>query len=124
MSETQFTLPRGLKDIEPDEMARRIWLTDKIREVLWSYGFQLLEPSPIENLETLEAKSGPGIREEIYWFKDKANRNLGLRFDLTVGMTRMVANRFDLPEPIKIASIGGVWRYDEPQFARYRHFVQ
>lgn len=124
MSEKQYTLPRGLKDIEPDEMARRIWLSDKIREVLWSYGFQMLEPSPIENLETLEAKSGPGVREEIYWFKDKANRDLGLRFDLTVGMTRMVANRFDLPEPMKIASIGGVWRYDEPQFARYRYHTQ
>jgi len=124
VSEKQYTLPRGLKDIEPDEMARRIWLSDKIREVLWSYGFQMLEPSPIENLETLEAKSGPGVREEIYWFKDKANRDLGLRFDLTVGMTRMVANRFDLPEPIKIASIGGVWRYDEPQFARYRYHTQ
>src|SRR5213080_1728633 len=100
-----------MKDIEPDEMARRVWLADKIRQVLWSYSFQLLEPSPVENLETLEAKSGPGVREEIYWFKDKAGRNLGLRFDLTVGMTRMVANRFDLPEPIKIGSIGGVWRY-------------
>src|SRR5256884_933602 len=113
-----------MKDIEPDEMARRIWLADKIRQVLWSYSFQLLEPSPVENLETLEAKSGPGVREEIYWFKDKAGRNLGLRFDLTVGMTRMVANRFDLPEPIKIGSIGGVWRYDEPQFARYRYHTQ
>src|SRR2546429_6499974 len=113
-----------MKDIEPDEMARRIWLADKIRQVLWSYSFQLLEPSPVENLETLEAKSGPGVREEIYWFKDKAGRNLGLRFDLTVGMTRMVANRFDLPEPIKIGSIGGVWRYDEPQFARYRYHAQ
>jgi histidyl-tRNA synthetase len=39
-------------------------------------------------------------------------------------MTRMVANRFDLPEPIKISCIGGVWRYDEPQFARYRYFTQ
>jgi histidyl-tRNA synthetase len=124
MSETQFTLPRGMKDIEPDEMIRRIWLSDKICDVLWSYGFQMLEPSPVENLETLEAKSGPGVREEIYWFKDKADRDLGLRFDLTVGMTRMVANRFDLPEPIKIASIGGVWRYDEPQFARYRYHTQ
>ncbi len=113
-----------MKDIEPDEMARRIWLADKIRQVLWSYSFQLLEPSPVENLETLEAKSGPGVREEIYWFKDKAGRNLGLRFDLTVGMTRMVANRFDLPEPTKIGSIGGVWRYDEPQFARYRYHTQ
>jgi histidyl-tRNA synthetase len=124
LSETQFSLPRGMKDIEPDEMAKRLWLSDKIRGVLQSYGFQMVEPSPVENLETLEAKSGPGIREEIYWFKDKADRDLGLRFDMTVGMTRMVANRFDLPEPIKIASIGGVWRYDEPQYARYRYFVQ
>ncbi len=124
VSETQFGLPRGMKDIEPDEMAKRIWLSDRIREVLWSYGFQMLEPSPVENLETLEAKSGSGVREEIYWFKDKANRDLGLRFDLTVGMTRMVANRFDLPEPIKIGAIGGVWRYDEPQFARYRYHTQ
>jgi len=124
LSEAQFTLPRGMKDIDPEEMSRRIWLTDKIRQVLWNYGFQMLEPSPVENLETLEAKSGPTIRDEIYWFKDKAERNLGLRFDLTVGMTRMVANRFDLPEPIKISCIGGVWRYDEPQFARYRYFTQ
>ena len=124
MSEPQFTLPRGMRDIDPEEMSRRIWLSDKIRQVLWNYGFQMLEPSPVENLETLEAKSGPTIRDEIYWFKDKAERNLGLRFDLTVGMTRMVANRFDLPEPIKISSIGGVWRYDEPQFARYRYFTQ
>ena len=124
MSEPQFTLPRGMRDIDPEEMSRRIWLADKIRQVLWNYGFQMLEPSPVENLETLEAKSGPTIRDEIYWFKDKAERNLGLRFDLTVGMTRMVANRFDLPEPIKISSIGGVWRYDEPQFARYRYFTQ
>jgi histidyl-tRNA synthetase len=110
-----------MKDVEPEEMARRVWLSEKIRKVLSTYSFQLLEPSPIENLETLEAKSGPAVREEIYWFKDKAGRNLGLRFDLTVGMTRMIANRFDLPEPIKIASIGGIWRYDEPQFGRYRY---
>ena len=84
----------------------------------------MVEPTTIENLETLEAKSGPGIREEIYWFKDKAGRNLGLRFDLTVGMTRMVANRVDLPEPIKNCAISSMWRYDEPQFARYRHFCQ
>ncbi len=113
-----------MRDVGPDEMSKRIWLSDQIRQVLWSYGFQLVEPSPVENLETLEAKSGPGIRDEIYWFKDKASRDLGLRFDLTVGLTRMVASRFDLPEPIKIASIGGVWRYDEPQYARYRFFSQ
>ena len=113
-----------MKDINSDEMTRRLWLYDKIREVVTRYGFQLVEPSTIENLETLEAKSGPAIRNEIYWFKDKSERNLGLRFDLTVGLTRMVTSRTDLPEPIKYASIGGNWRYDEPQFGRYRYFTQ
>lgn len=113
-----------MKDIEPDEMNRRLWLYDRIREVVRRYGFQLVEPTTIENLKTLEAKSGPAIRNEIYYFKDKAGRSLGLRFDLTVGLTRIVASRYDLSEPIKYATIGGNWRYDEPQFGRYRYFTQ
>lgn len=113
-----------MKDVEPEEMNRRLWLYDKIREVVRRYGFQIVEPTTIENLKTLEAKSGPAIRKEIYWFKDKSSRSLGLRFDLTVGLARMIANRYDLPEPIKFATIGGNWRYDEPQFGRYRYFTQ
>lgn len=113
-----------MKDIEPEEMNRRLWVYDKIREIVRRYGFQIVEPTTIENLKTLEAKSGPGIRKEIYWFKDKSGRSLGLRFDLTVGLARMIANRYDLPEPIKFATIGGNWRYDEPQFGRYRYFTQ
>jgi histidyl-tRNA synthetase len=113
-----------MRDIDPEEMTRRIWLYDKIREVVLRYGFQLVEPSTVENLSTLEAKSGPSIRDEIYWFKDKAERSIGLRFDLTVGLARMVSSRSDLPEPIKYATIGGNWRYDEPQFGRYRYFTQ
>ncbi|MEM2983089.1 MAG: HisS family protein, partial [Candidatus Bathyarchaeia archaeon] len=119
-----FTPPRGMKDIEPEEMARRNWMYRKIYDVMRLYGFQMVEPTPIENLATLEAKAGPDIKNEIYWFEDKAGRRLGLRFDLTVGMTRMVANRLELPEPIKFCSIAGMWRYDEPQFARYRNFHQ
>ena len=119
-----FSLPRGMKDIEAEEMDRRLWLYDKIREAARKYGFQMVEPTTIENLKTLEAKSGPTIRNEVYWFKDKAGRSLGLRFDLTVGLARMVASRSDLPEPIKFACIGGNWRYDEPQFGRYRYFTQ
>ena len=124
MESKSFTLPRGMKDVEPEEMNRRLWLYDKIREVVRRYGFQIVEPTTIENLKTLEAKSGPAIRKEIYWFKDKSGRSLGLRFDLTVGLARMIANRYDLPEPIKFATIGGNWRYDEPQFGRYRYFAQ
>jgi histidyl-tRNA synthetase len=119
-----FTLPRGIRDTDSVEMNRRLWVYEKIRDVVRRYGFQMVEPATIENLTTLEAKSGPAIREEIYWFKDKAGRDLGLRFDLTVGLARMVANRSDLLEPIKLASIGGNWRYDEPQYGRYRYFTQ
>jgi histidyl-tRNA synthetase len=113
-----------MRDVEPEEMNRRLWLYEKIREAVRKYGFKLVEPTTIENLKTLEAKSGPAIRNEIYWFKDKSARRLGLRFDLTVGLARMVANRYDLPEPVKFATIGGNWRYDEPQFGRYRYFTQ
>jgi histidyl-tRNA synthetase len=113
-----------MRDTFPEEMNRRSWLYDKIREVVFRYGFQLVEPSTVENLKTLEAKSGPSIRQEIYWFKDKSARSLGLRFDLTVGLARMIESRSDLPEPIKFAAIGGNWRYDEPQYGRYRYFTQ
>jgi len=124
LSEKPFTLPRGIRDIEPDEMAKRNWVYERIREVFRRYAFQEMEPATLEELRTLEAKSGPAIKDEIYWFNDKSGRSIGLRFDLTVGMARMVAGRSDLPEPTKLASIGGNWRYDEPQFGRYRYFTQ
>lgn len=124
MSDKPFTLPRGIRDIEPDEMAKRNWVYGRIRDVFRRYAFQEMEPATLEELRTLEAKSGPAIKDEIYWFSDKAGRSIGLRFDLTVGMARMVAGRSDLPEPTKLASIGGNWRYDEPQFGRYRYFTQ
>jgi len=122
--EREFALPRGIRDIEPEEMAKRNWVYERIREVFRRYAFQEMEPATLEELRTLEAKSGPAIKDEIYWFNDKAGRPIGLRFDLTVGMARMVAGRSDLPEPIKLATIGGNWRYDEPQFGRYRYFTQ
>jgi histidyl-tRNA synthetase len=124
MGGVSFSIPRGMKDIEAQDMGKRLWINNKILGIMRKYGFQMIEPTAIENLETLEAKSGPDIKDEIYWFKDKSGRNLGLRFDLTVGMTRMVANRFDLPEPIKLCALSEMWRYDEPQFARYRNFYQ
>ncbi|MHC1590413.1 MAG: histidine--tRNA ligase [Candidatus Hecatellaceae archaeon] len=120
----RYKLPRGMKDIGPKEMGLRLWISDRILEVLNRYGFRLVEPSPIEGLETLEAKCGPSVRKEIYWFEDKAGRKLGLRFDLTVGLARMVASRRDIPLPAKLAALSNMWRYDEPQHGRYRCFYQ
>jgi len=83
-----------------------------------------MEPSPIELLSVLEAKSGPSIRDEIYQFQDKGDREVALRFDFTVGLTRYATSQKTLKLPAKISSFGGVWRYDEPQKGRYRFFHQ
>jgi len=88
------------------------------------FDYKLMEPSSLELLDTLEAKSGPGIREEIYYFKDKSDRELGLRFDLTVGIARYVVSKRELSPPMRLGSFGSVWRYDEPQYGKYRWFYQ
>ena len=83
-----------------------------------------MDPSPIELLSVLETKSGPAIRDEIYFFKDKGDREVALRYDFTVGLTRYAAAQKSMKLPAKISSFGGVFRYDEPQKGRYRYFHQ
>jgi histidyl-tRNA synthetase len=89
-------------------------------EVARLYDFRVMEPASIEHLSTLRAKSGDEVDKEIYTFKDKGGRDVGLRFDLTVGITRYVCSRKDLRLPAKIAAFGGMWRYEEPQYGRFR----
>ncbi|NWK06487.1 histidine--tRNA ligase [Marine Group I thaumarchaeote] len=117
-------LPRGMKDFDTDEMIKIDFVRQKFLETAKVFGFNLMEPSPIELLSVLEAKSGPSIRDEIYQFKDKGDREVALRFDFTVGLTRYVASQKTLKLPAKFSSFGGVWRYDEPQKGRYRFFHQ
>jgi histidyl-tRNA synthetase len=83
-----------------------------------------MDPSPIELLSVLETKSGPAIRDEIYYFKDKGDREVALRFDFTVGLTRYASLQKSMRLPAKISAFGGVFRYDEPQKGRYRYFHQ
>ena len=116
--------PRGIRDIEPDEFDLHLKIRRAFEEVARAYNFKLMEPGPLESLSILRAKSGRQVDDQIYAFKDKADRDIGLRFDLTVGMTRNVSSKKGLKPPIKLASYGGVWRYDEPQHARYRWFYQ
>ena len=117
-------LPRGMKDFDKDEMIKIEWVRQTFLETAKTFGFNLMEPSPIELLSVLEAKSGPSIRDEIYQFKDKGDREVALRFDFTVGLTRYAASQKTLKLPAKFSSFGGVWRYDEPQKGRYRFFHQ
>jgi len=113
-----------MKDFDRDEMIKIDFVRQKFLETAKVFGFNLMEPSPIELLSVLEAKSGPSIRDEIYQFKDKGDREVALRFDFTVGLTRYVASQKTLKLPAKFSSFGGVWRYDEPQKGRYRFFHQ
>src|SRR3989338_1747007 len=113
-----------MKDFEQDELEKIELVRTKFLETSKLFGFKRIEQSPIELLSTLEAKSGSAIRDEIYYFKDKGEREIALRFDFTVGLTRYVVSQKSLKLPAKISSFGGVWRYDEPQKGRYRFFHQ
>jgi len=117
-------LPRGMKDFDGQENTNIEHIRYHFKQLSNLYGFSFMDPSPIELLSTLETKSGPGIRDEIYYFKDKGNREVALRFDFTMGLTRYVASQKSMKLPAKISAFGGVFRYDEPQKGRYRYFHQ
>lgn len=117
-------LPRGMKDFEEKEHHNIEYIRLHFKRISNLYGFSFMDPSPIELLSVLETKSGPGIRDEIYYFKDKGDREVALRFDFTVGLTRYIASQKSMRLPAKISAFGGVFRYDEPQKGRYRYFHQ
>ncbi|MBU3958195.1 MAG: ATP phosphoribosyltransferase regulatory subunit, partial [Nanoarchaeota archaeon] len=87
-----FQPAKGTRDIPPEEMRRLLFVFDTCRNVFEKYGFAPLETPAFENFELLAAKGGEGVKDEIYFFKDKGGRNLGLRFDMTVGLARFIAN--------------------------------
>lgn len=120
----KLDLPRGMRDLQYEELRNISFIRDKFVETAEIFDFNQIEPSTLELLATLEAKSGSSIIQETYSFTDKGGRDIALRFDLTVGLSRFVSMRRDLKLPVKLSSFGGVWRYDEPQLGRYRYFHQ
>ena len=113
-----------MKDFDAAEEAKIEHIRYHFKQLSNLYGFSFMDPSPIELLSVLETKSGPAIKDEIYYFKDKGDREVALRFDFTVGLTRFAASQKSMRLPAKISSFGGVFRYDEPQKGRYRYFHQ
>ncbi|HJU13214.1 MAG TPA: histidine--tRNA ligase [Candidatus Nitrosotalea sp.] len=120
----KLDLPRGMRDIEPKEYATLEFVRQKFIETSNLFGFKFMEPSPIELVSVIETKSGPSIKDEIYYFKDKGEREVALRFDFTIGLTRYAVSQKSMRLPAKFSTFGGVWRYDEPQKGRYRFFHQ
>jgi histidyl-tRNA synthetase len=123
---TTFQPPRGTRDFLPEEMARRQYMIDTVRKVFESFGFEQLDTPAFESWELLSRKGsgGEAVKDEIYYFTDKSDRALGLRFDLTVPLARVIADNPQLKLPFKRYQTGKVWRYDRPQAGRMREFLQ
>ncbi len=116
--------PKGFRDITPELAKKRRETINKIADVLDSFGFSPLETPTIEFAETLEGKYG---EEEklIYKFTDRGDRELALRYDLTVPLARFIANNLSLLNPtFSRYQVGNVFRGENPQKGRYREFTQ
>jgi len=113
-----------MRDIEFQETSKIEYVRQKFIQTSNLFGFHFMEPSPIELVSVIETKSGPTIKNEIYYFTDKGDREVALRFDFTIGLTRYAVSQKSMKLPAKLSAFGGVWRYDEPQKGRYRFFHQ
>ena len=147
MGNNKPSIPKGTRDFGPEEMAKRNYIFNTIREVYALYGFQQIETPAMETLHTLMGKYGDegdkllfkvlnsgdyfkGITDEELMERDTLHLQTklcekGLRYDLTVPFARyVVMHREELQLPFKRYQIQPVWRADRPQKGRYREFYQ
>jgi len=122
----KFQPPKGTRDLLPEDAKKMQKLIDLFRGIAEKYGFKPLITPAFESFELLSAKGGLGetVKDEMYYFKDKSDRELGLRFDMTMPLARVVSSNTQLRKPFKRYVIDKVWRYDNPQAMRWREFYQ
>ena len=128
----------GMKDILPEEMKIRDYVTGVIKDTYGKFGFTSIETPCVENIANLCSKQG-GDNEKLIFKILKRGEKLnvkdamteeevvdsGLRYDLTVPLVRFYSNNAaNLPSPFKALQMGNVWRADRPQRGRYRQFMQ
>jgi len=116
--------PRGTQDILPPESYKFRKMMDIAVNVFQSFGYKEVFTPAFENLGLLSTKSGEDVKNEIYHFKDKSGRELGLRFDMTIPVARVVAGNPNMRLPIKFCYIAPQWRYERPQAGRFREHWQ
>ena len=147
MANTKPSIPKGTRDFGPEEMAKRNYIFNTIKEVYALYGFQQIETPAMETLHTLMGKYGDEGDKLLFkvlnsgdYLKDISDEELrernvlhlqsklcekGLRYDLTVPFARyVVMHRDEITFPFKRFQIQPVWRADRPQKGRYREFYQ
>jgi len=129
----------GMKDILPKEMEIRDYVIGQIKETYKTFGFSSMETPCVEHIENLSSNQGGENEKLIFKRGDKLTSAIaeateedmkvlvdgGLRYDLTLPLSRYYANNAnDLPSPFKALQMGNVWRADRPQRGRYRQFMQ
>ena len=127
---------KGMNDYLPGDMRLREYVIGQIKSTYGSYGFCPIETPCVEHIENLTSKQG-GENEKLIFKILKRGEKLagaesqqdlcdsGLRYDLTMPLSRYYANNMaQLPSPFKALQIGNVWRADRPQKGRFRQFTQ
>ncbi|AAL80388.1 histidine--tRNA ligase [Pyrococcus furiosus DSM 3638] len=116
---------KGTRDFLPEEMVKRRWVFERIRERFETYGFKEVLTPTMEYTKLFELRSGEEVVKQLYAFKDKGGRDVSLRPDMTSSVARLYVNMFQTaPKPIKWYYIANMFRYEEPQSGRYREFWQ
>lgn len=115
----------GFQDLLPEQALRKTNLIDKLKEVFSSFGFAPIETPHLEYTEVLIGQTEGDIGKQLYRFKDNGDRDICLRFDLTVPFARyLVQHKNELGLPFKRYAVGNNFRGERPQQGRFREFTQ
>ncbi len=122
--------PKGTRDYLPAQIRMRGGVIETVKRVFESFGYAPLETPALERLDVLTGKYGDEADRLIFRILkrgaagERGEADLGLRYDLTVPLARVMAANQDLPKPFKRYQIQPVWRAERPQKGRFREFVQ
>ena len=116
---------RGMRDFLPEEARKLRFIEENARRLARLYGYEEVITPVIEHYDLLAAKIGEENRKRMYVFEDLGGRKVALRPEFTASIARLVATKMvSAPKPIRLFSVGSLYRYDEPQLGRYREFWQ
>ena len=120
-----FQTVRGMRDLLAEDAKTLNFVVGKARETAQLYGYKEAITPVVEPYELLSAKSGEEIRQRMFIFKDLGDRAVALRPEFTASIARLATTALKTePKPLRVFSVGSVYRYDEPQRGRYREFWQ
>jgi histidyl-tRNA synthetase len=125
MNKQNIQTLKGFRDFLPNEMRKRQYVSNKIKETFEIYGFEPLETPTLEYASLLLGKYGDEADKLVYTFEDRGGRQVGLRYDQTVPTARILSQyQNELPKYFRRYQIQNVFRADKPQKGRYREFTQ